>query len=83
MSPIVTLNTESKVMSKYIEVYGKQSFAVNLKYPSKAIQEAKKCSAYFSLIENGLFGCQTGKAEPIIAYNGWFKWLLWPLPRQP
>jgi len=30
-------------------------YLVNLKYPSKAIQEAKNCTTYFSLIENGLF----------------------------
>ena len=41
-------------MSKYIEAYGEQIFAVNLKYPSKAIQEAK--SAVHTL--NGLIpGC--------------------------
>ena len=42
-------------MSKHIGAYGKQTFAVNLRHPSKTIQEAKKCTAYFIRIENGLF----------------------------
>ena len=41
-------------MLKYIGAYGKQTFAVNLRHHSKAIQEAKKCAEYFSRIEDGL-----------------------------
>ena len=41
-------------MSKYIGAYGKQALVVNFQYSSKAMQEAKRCIAYFSLIENGL-----------------------------
>ena len=44
-----------KVMSKYIESYGKHTLAVNQRHPKKAIQEAILCFTYFSrLIENGL-----------------------------
>ena len=42
------------MVSKYIGAYGKQAFVVNFKYSSNTIQEAKKRTAYFCLIENGL-----------------------------
>jgi len=45
---------EQQPIIKYIEANREQIFEVNLKYPNKVIQEAKKCNAYFSLIENGL-----------------------------
>ena len=44
-------SSQSKVMSKYIEAYGNRLSRLILRHPRKTIQEAKKCCAYFSLIE--------------------------------
>ena len=44
-----------KMVSKYIESYGKHALAVNERHPKKAIQEAILCFTYFRLIEKGLF----------------------------
>ena len=41
-----------KMMSKYIESYGKHALAINQRHPKKAIQEAILCFTYFRLIEN-------------------------------
>ena len=43
-------NSQSKVILKYIEAYENIISQLTLRHPIKAIQEAKKCTAHFSLI---------------------------------
>ena len=45
-------------MSKYIGAYGKHAFAVNFRYSSKAIQQAKSALHTLALLKMGYYSLQ-------------------------